>query len=201
MIDERFVLLGVLLQVFGVWGYLRDTIRGTTTPNRVTWSIWTVAPFLAFFAQLREGVTWQATITFTAGFFPLLVLIASFANKNATWKFTSLDKVCGFLSVLGLVLWQITQKGNVAIFFGILADGLAAVPTIVKSFREPESESHGVFLTGIAYSGITMLTIKDWDFAHVAFPAYIFGLCVLLTSLIAFRIGPRFGLRSERLAE
>jgi len=50
------------------------------------------------------------------------------------------DLICGILSLVGLVLWMITKVGNVAIFFSIVADGLAAVPTLVKAYKYPDTE-------------------------------------------------------------
>ena len=40
VIDPRFVYLAVALSAFGAYGYIRDTLRGDTAPNRVTWSLW-----------------------------------------------------------------------------------------------------------------------------------------------------------------
>ena len=73
-----------------------------------------------------------------------------------------------------------------AILLSILADFLAAVPTIRKAYRYPHTEHAVAFLSGIAGAGITLLTIKaeDRGFASVAFPAYI----LLDSALIAWLI-------------
>jgi hypothetical protein len=55
--------------------YLRDTLRGTTKPNRVTWLLWAVAPLLAAAVELSEGVGLRALPTFMVGFMPLLVFV------------------------------------------------------------------------------------------------------------------------------
>ena len=101
------------------------------------------------------------------------------------------DYVCGALSILGLILWLITQQGNVAILFAIFADALAALPTIKKSYEEPKSESYLVFLFGCINATLTLLTIQVWTFANYAFPAYILAVCLLLVLLIKFELGPR----------
>ena len=48
MIDPRFVYLAILLSGLGGWIYIRDTLRGATSPNRVTWSLWGLEGVLAF---------------------------------------------------------------------------------------------------------------------------------------------------------
>jgi hypothetical protein len=192
MINSNFIYLGILFQFIGGMDYLIGTIKGTVKPNRVTWFLWSLAPALAFFAQLQQGVGMEAWSTFIVWFVPLLIFIASFVNKKAEWKLQRLDLICGFLSLTGLILWMITKVGNVAIVFGILADILACIPTIVKSWYEPETENDSVFFLGVTNSVISLLVIKNWHFANYAFMAYLLFANGLLAVLIRFKVGRMF---------
>jgi hypothetical protein len=165
MIHQNFVIVGFIIQCIGGWSYLVDTVKGKIQPNRVTWFLWTLAPLIAFAAEVKLGVGLQSLMTFSVGFIPLCVFIASFFSKKAVWKLGTLDYVCGALSILGLLLWWVTKVGNIAIFFSILSDALAAVPTIIKSYRTPESESYSVYFAGLINGGMTVLTITSWNFA------------------------------------
>jgi hypothetical protein len=192
VINENFIYLGVLVSFLGCLSYLRDTLKGNIQPNKVSWFVWALAPLIAFFATIQQGVGIQSLLTFMVGFNPLLIFLASFVNKKAYWKLTKLDFLCGILAILGLILWQITAIGNIAILFGILADLLAGVPTIIKSYKSPETENPYVFLGGIILSLITLLTITTWTFEYYAFPFYIFVTCILIFSLIKFKVGKLF---------
>ncbi len=190
MINENFIYLGALFNLFGSTSYVIDTIKGKTKPNRVTWFLWALAPLIAFGAMLGGGVSFLGGLmTFMVGFGPLMVLIASFVNKKSVWKITRFDIVCGVLSLIGVGLWFITRTGQIAILFSILADGLASLPTIVKAFKEPESESYLVFLFGAISAAITLLAAKTLDFTHIGFPAYIFVVCIVIFVLVKFKIG------------
>lgn len=190
MINENFVILGAIIFFFGSIGYFVDTIKGKVKPNRVTWFIWSLAPLIAFIAQLREGVgIHQSLLTFMVGFIPLIIFIASFINKKAYWQIGKLDVICGVLSLVGLFLWYITGTGIIAIFFSILADAGAAFPTIVKSYRFPETENYFLYFANAISAAITLLTIKIWNFETFSFPLYIFLLTSLLAILIKFKVG------------
>lgn len=191
MIDERFVILAVILILFGDFTYLIYTIKGKVKPNKVTWFLWALAPLIAFAAQLSQGVGLLSLTTFAFGAVPLLIFFASFLNKKAFWKITSFDLICGVLAIVGLVLWRITQVGNWAILFAIAADGLAAVPTVIKSYQAPETENYQVYLFNGLGAAVTLFTIKQWDFAHWAFPMYIFFVAFLLFLLIKFKLGKK----------
>ncbi len=191
MIHPNFVIVGVIIQFFGGLSYLVDTVKGKVRPNRVTWLLWSIAPMIAFVAEIKQGVGILSLSTFIVGFVPLLIFISSFVNKKSEWKLSRFDLVCGFLSVLGLIFWYITQVGNIAIFFSIVADGLAALPTIVKSYKEPDTENDLPFTLGVVSSGIAVLAIQHWNFQSYGFPVYLVAVNLIIAVLVRFKIGKK----------
>ena len=189
MLHPNFVIVGTLIGAIGSFAYLIDTVRGKVKPNRVSFLLWSIAPLIAFAAQFKQGVGLESLMTFSTGFLPLTVFIASFVNKRAEWKLTRFDLICGALSIVGLILWLITKVGNVAIFFSIVADGLAAVPTIVKAYKYPDTEIAWPWLATDIGVVLTLLTIDGWTFANSGFIIYILVLDTLIFSLVQFRIG------------
>ena len=73
-----------------------------------------------------------------------------------------------------------------AIAFSLLADCMAAVPTLRKAYRDPHTETWMAFLCSGISAGITLLTITDWDFATAAFPIYILVMSGVLFILVRF---------------
>ena len=189
MLNENFVIVGVVIGFLGGLSYLIDTIKGRVKPNRVSYLLWALAPLIAFVAQLKEGVGIQSLLTFSVGFVPLSIFIASFFNKKSEWKLTRFDLVCGALSVAGLILWLITRIGIVAIIFSIAADALAGIPTVVKSYRFPETESAWPYFAASISAMFTLLTINQWSFAEYGFSLYILVLTLTISSLVQFKLG------------
>jgi hypothetical protein len=195
MLSKNFVIIGTVIGAVGAIAYLVDTIKGKVKPNRVSFLLWSIAPFIAFAAQIKQGVGLESLMTFSTGFLPMMTFIASFVNKKAEWKITRFDLICGFLSILGLVLWWITKVGNVAIFFSIMADGLAAVPTIVKSYKYPDTELAWPWIASVVGVVLTLLTIRVWSFANSGFIVYILVVDTLIYALVQFRIGERLAIK------
>lgn len=191
MINENFIYLGALINLIGTGSYVLETLRGNTKPNRVTWSLWALAPLIAAGAQFKEGAGLVTLSTFMNGFMPALVLGASFLDRKAYWKATSFDYFCGSISVIALILWLVTGQGLVAILLSILADLMAAIPTIIKSYYQPETEHPTAFLFAFFASLITLLTIKEWKPENYAFALYIVLVTATLYSLIKFKIGEK----------
>jgi hypothetical protein len=197
MLHPNFVIVGTLIGAVGSFAYLIDTVKGKVKPNRVSFLLWSVAPFIAFAAQIKQGVGLESLMTFSTGFLPLTVFIASFVNKKAEWKLTKFDLICGALSIIGLILWLITKVGNVAIFFSIVADGLAGVPTLVKAYKYPDTEMAWPWLATVFGVVLTLLTLKEWTFANSAFIVYIFVVNTIIFSLVQFRIGEKLGFKDK----
>ncbi len=186
MIDPRFAILGALITVAGSASYARDTLRGRTQPNRVSWMLWTVAPLIAFAAEVVQGVGLESLLTLAVGIGPLLVVIASFLDPNAYYRLTRFDGICACLSLAALGAWGLTGTGNIAIVFSILADLFGLIPTLRKAHRHPQTESASAFVASGCGAAITLLTVPagGWIFASVGFPLYILAADVTLSALI-----------------
>ena len=191
VINVHFVFLGVAIGAVGSLAYMRDTLRGTTQPNRVTWLLWAFAPLLASAVEFRSGVGLRTLTTFIIGFMPLLIFVASFHNPSAVWKIRRLDYACGALSLAGTAAWLATQNGVVAIVAAIAADFLAGVPTMMKSWSHPESESVSSYIGAVINSGILLLTVVHWTTEVVAFPLFILCVGTVEVLLVGGRVGPR----------
>jgi len=188
MLDHYFVIIGTLIGSAGAFAYLWETIKGKVKPNKVSFLLWSIAPMIAFVAQVKQGVGLESLMTFSTGFLPLLTFIASFVNRNAEWKLSRFDIACGILSIAGLILWLITRIGNVAILFSIVADFLAAMPTVAKAYKHPETEIAWPWLATCIGVSLTILTLDKLTFANSAFIIYIFIVDLIIFICVHFRI-------------
>lgn len=191
MLAQLLVILGICINGVGTLSYVVGTLKGQIKPNKVTFFVWSVAPFVAFLAQVSQGVGIQALMTLSVSIFPLSVFIASFFNKKAYWQLNRRDLLCGLLSLLGLLLWYVTKVGNIAIIFSLLSEALATLPTAIKAYHHPQTEQAWPWLTSTASGVLTLMTITTWDFAHVAFPLFYSLEMLLIFLLVQLELGRR----------
>lgn len=172
MIPEPFIIVAVALNLLGQILYIKSVLNGHAKPNLVSWGLWMFAPFLGFFFQLKAGAGLSSLPIFMAGFGPLCVVAVALFTKNAIWKITSFDLLCGFFSVVALIIYIFTHNLEVSIIFAILSDLLAFIPTFTKSWKHPESESTSGYSWCIVSNIIGLLVIKNWSFAISSFGIY-----------------------------
>lgn len=196
MIPAEFVALALLLNCVGAGTYLYELLRGRIRPHIVTWSLWALAPCVAFFAQLSEGVGVQSLTTLFAGASPLLVVVILLVRRDASWAVTRFDLVCGALSVAGVVVWVLARRAEYAVVFAVLADAFASVPTYRKTLRAPGSESWANFGCLTLSALITLATLTTWSLSHYAFAAYLALLGASMTGVIL--VGRRRGVAGRR---
>lgn len=177
---EYLVFVAAFATLVGTFVYVRSMLKGGAKPNRVSWLMWSIAPFIATAAAISNGVGWAGLPVFMSGFSPFLIFTASFVSKKAHWTLASFDYVCGVLSGLALVLWYVTEDPNVAIAFAIASDGLASIPTLTKAWKHPETESAWPFMVGVFNASTSFWAFTIWTFSAYAFPAYLIVINILL---------------------
>lgn len=168
------VVLSVFVSFVGGTAYIRDTLAGKTKPNRVTWFMWALAPFIVTGVALyAHADAWATVRTFQAGFIPLLIFFASFVNKQSYWRLTLFDFLCGVFSVAALIIWGITDSPQTAILLVVIGDGFASLPTIVKAWKYPETETAITYLASFVAVLLIIPSIPKWNIENSAFQIYL----------------------------
>ncbi|MGV0157078.1 hypothetical protein ACSW29_27430 [Rhodococcus sp. GB-02] len=187
MLDPHWVFVGALLGMIGSIRYGVTIVRGTVRPNLVTWSLWAAAPLIGFFAQLDSGVGLPAVMTLAAGAGPLIVIMTSLVTRRHYAHLSIVDLLCAGVAVTALAVWLGLDEAPLAVFFAVAADAVAALPTLIKAWRHPDSEN--IFFYTLVGTGatITLMTISRWAPHTWIFAVYQVTICVVLVAVIATR--------------
>lgn len=178
-----YEILGIVAGILAIGGYIPyiiSILKGRTKPNKATWIIWTVVGGLLAFSYIAEGDI--KTIWLPLGYFigPLIAAILSFRYGYSEW--TRLDTICLTVAVISIIPWIFSQHATATLLINVLIDASGAIPTLVKTYREPETEDFtawGIFLIA---NTIQLFAITEWNLAAI-YPIYLF---LLAFSLFAF---------------
>lgn len=185
MLSEQFAYIAIVTSLLGASLYIKGIFSGKTKPNFVTWFMWMLAPFIGAFLQIQAGATFVSTLpVFMAGFVPLLVLVGALIKRNAYFKITLFDIFCGIFSLIALILWILTRDTVISVIFAILADGFAAIPTLIKSWKFPETEKGLTYLPGVINNTIGLFITKNWIFSIYSLYIYFILMNLALVVII-----------------
>ncbi|MGE4352144.1 MAG: hypothetical protein AB7E52_08150 [Bdellovibrionales bacterium] len=194
-VSSAIAFLGLAFNLVSYGLYIRDMMRGQAKPNKVTVGLWFLQGAIAVGAAWSEGVSWYVLLPVLAGVIgPLGTFILSFVLRQAYWRLGFFDYACGASSLAALLLWYWTQNANVAIALAVLADFMAALPSVFKSWRYPDTESRVAWLLSVFGFGTSLLLFEQFTFAEMAYPLYAVAICALITLFIytgPYRAGGR----------
>jgi len=195
MLPSWVLIIGAVLSVTGTWNYVVETLRGNTQPNRVTWVLWGLAPLLAFIIEVQQHVGVSSLVTLLFGVLPVFVLIASVKNPHGVWKVSPFDWFCGAISIVGIVVWLLSNHPTFGLVAQVAADVAAGLPTLRKAVLNPATESPFAFFTGVVNASLALLVLKHWTTAGALFPLSILVMNFIILVFILTKWGTRLQAR------
>lgn len=175
------ILISALLVTIGAAAYIRDTWKGKTKPNRVSWFFWALLPLIGTAAALELNADiWATFRIFLAGFFPLVIFAVSFTNKRGYWHLTFFDWFCAFCALLAIAVWFFMNTPRMAILFAVIGDTFACLPTIYKAWKYPDTETGFTYGINLIGALLVIPSIPVWNIENSAFQIYLIGVNLIL---------------------
>jgi len=203
------IVFSLIIRLFSGGKYAVGVLRGIARPNPITWFLWGLTSLIAFCAQLGD-LQAQSFVTLALGVTPIAISVVAIAKNGLRAHCTRFTLSCGLCALIGIALWQITDNPVMAIVFAIIADIMASLPTLKKSYGDPASEYAFPYLLSVFSMVITLLTIRSWVFIIYAFPLYmlcingmLYGFAALPIRAHVTRVRKRFGseVRNSKIAD
>ncbi len=86
---------------------------------------------------------------------------------------SKIDRFCLILAILLLLYWVTLHETRISTVIAVLIDGIGAIPTVIKTYRHPKTETYIQWtLAGIA-GLLTMLAIPHFDWILIIYPFYV----------------------------
>lgn len=160
-----------LLIAFSCIPYIRDILLHKTKPQRATWFIWAILLTIAFFAQIAKGGTWSLITTGVDWLGVVVIFVLSI--KHGMGGTTKLNKMALAGAGVGLVLWYFTNEPLFALIVTILIDFIAGMLTIVKTYRQPETETFVAYMICGTGGLLGAIAVGKLNFSLIVFPLWI----------------------------
>ena len=172
-----FGIASGILSTFAFIPYIIDTVTGRTQPQRASWLIWSVLGSIAFMSQIFEGATsslWFAGVQVSG-----TIIVFALSIKGGKGSFLSkTDYAILLAATVGLVLWYFTETAAYALAITISISLLGGAATVVKAYRDPDSETLITWVISLIASVCAILSVGKFDLIILAYPLYLFTLYI-----------------------
>ena len=182
-----FQLIGVLSGVLALLAdvpYIADILRGKTKPHRVSWSVFLTLNVINLFNQVAIGASYSLWLI--AGFVAAQVVIVGLSIKRGVGGTSKLDLLCLAGAATGIGLWVYFQTALASIIANIAVGSIVLMPTAVKAFKRPATETKSTWLVGSLASALGAIAVGKLDVALLLLPIYSFVAQLLIYGLIQF---------------
>ncbi len=181
------LVLGILagiIPIVAMIPYYRDIVHGTTRPNVVSYALWIVLLLISISAQISAGASWSVVFLIGDLIGTTSVTILCLVGYGYG-KYGKVEWVCTGLAILAIISWQATGQPLLAIVFAIVADLMAALPTVVKTYRDPWSEISSPWFMVATAGVLSLASTTLFNLPNILFPLYLF-LINAITGTLAF---------------
>ena len=169
------VFLSAALSIAAYLPYIGDTLRGRTRPQRASWLIWSVLGSIAFASQLYEGA--QGTLWFAGAQVSGTITVFVLSLWRGKGELLSpVDVLALGVAAIGLVLWHLTDTAAYALAITISISMLGGVLTILKTYRDPGSETTITWILSFCASVCTIAAAGTVNPVILAYPVYLLVL-------------------------
>lgn len=166
---ELLSAVAVFLTFAAYVPYYRDILKGRTHPHVYSWSLWGLLTVLIVALQIKGGAGPATYITASAGLLCVGVVVLSI--RSGKKDITLSDTIVALLSLVAIGFWLIADQPVISMLLVIIADMLAFIPTVRKSWHKPHSETLSLYVTNTLRFGLGVLAVKEYTFLAVSWLA------------------------------
>ena len=165
--------------------YYLSIFQGKTRPNRATWFVLTVVGVLIVVSYYASGAreTLWVPISYAVG--PLIVFLLSIKYGEGGWA--PFDRWSLLACLVSIILWKVLQSSEISLFFSILIDFFGLLPTLKKSYLDPQSEDKIAWSVTSLSNFLNIFAVSSWTFAIGFYPVYMFLVNGLVTAFLFLR--------------
>ncbi|HZM63579.1 MAG TPA: hypothetical protein VFB59_00420 [Candidatus Saccharimonadales bacterium] len=166
-----FAVIGILsaiLFLVGDYSYFRDTLKGKTVPQRVTWGVAFLLNSIGFANQYASGASnslwlFGAAVLATGAIFGASIF-------KGVGGYSKLDIFAIAASVVGVALWVVFDSPVLSIISTLIVVIVSMTPTIIKAKKHPESETRIAWLLGAISAFMAVISVGELNWMLLILP-------------------------------
>lgn len=182
-----FGILSFALSFGATIPYAFDILKGRARPARSTRILFFLLMLVTLFVQSRDFTSW--VLLLTLGEVATQVVLFGLSLKYGVGGLRRLDIVCYIAFFVSLAMYLITQNTTLSLTTLIFTDAIAFVPTIVKIWRDPSSDTWVFFVVGgVCAAGASLLARNSNSYTELVLPIYILVANLLAAAPILLHV-------------
>lgn len=143
-------IMSALISIGTIIYYARTILLGKVKPHMFTWLIWGIVTAVVAVTQItsKGGPGSMLAVIVTVNCF----IVAGLSYYKGDKNFPLSDKICLLGCIIAIALWPLMKAPLLSLVIVTIIDTFGFVPTLRKSYKNPQEENMIVFFFyGLAY--------------------------------------------------
>lgn len=169
-----FGILSFVLSFGATIPYAIDILKGRAKPARSTRILFLLLITVTLVVQ--SSAFTSGVLLLTVGELATQILLFALSIKHGLGGLARLDIACYGAFIISLSAYLLTKNAGLSLTLLVLTDFIAFLPTIVKIWRDPTSDTWIFFVVGgMAAAASSLLARNTNSYTEIVFPFYIFA--------------------------
>ncbi|MEI8232150.1 MAG: hypothetical protein WCG44_00220 [bacterium] len=175
------IVFGFVSPIIGVSSVLKGNFR----PQRMTRFLIFLVSLLfvgTLYAQGDRNSIYMASAQLLGS-----ALLFYLSIKRGMGGNTRSDWIVFLMAIASLVVWQTTNNPLLGLIMSIVTDFIGFVPTLIKTWKHPETEEWKFYMSDVVASFFSILSISALSLSNSVFPIYILAINIVSVVMILGR--------------
>jgi len=187
MLDIKFFfgIVAIVLNFVAYAPYIRDIIKGKTTPHAFTWFLFGLINAFVFGLQISSGAGIGAFVSLAISVTVFFIFVLSLYKGEK--KITISDIVFFVLALIALILWVYVKQPVFSTILLSITNILAFAPTVRKSWEKPFSETFSTYVMNGSKHAINLIALEHYNIVTYLFPLSASIITFAFVFMLIFR--------------
>lgn len=161
------IVIAAGLALIGNIPYLVDVIKGRAKPHPYSWFVWSIVSMVTLIGGIQKGAGLAAIAIGASEIFTILIFVFALRAgiKNSFKNIKKQDTIFLIIALLGLIPWFITKDPTISVVVVVCIDLVAFIPTLIKTYKDPTSETYLLYAMNVARHILILLTVGQFNLA------------------------------------
>ena len=160
--------------------YVHSILNGATKPDRVTWWVLALISTLIAISYYASGARDTLWLPIVYAMCMLIIALLSLKYGEGPITLNFLDRISLIGALLSAAVWWMIHSPVPALFLNVATEFIGLIPTIIKSYRRPWTESKAAWIIGTIAALLNILAISEWTLVIAFYPIYVFVTDVII---------------------
>ena len=179
---EIIAIIASILAIVGNVPYLYDIVSKKVRPHPYTWFVWSLVSCIIFFGQVAKGAGIGALPTAASEIFTLIIFF--FSLRYGFKKINHTDTIFLIICLLGIIPWILTKDPTVSVIIAVSIDVCAFIPTIRKTWNNPQTETPILYSMNVARHILMLLSLQAYNIATTLHSIVMITTNTIMTGII-----------------